>query len=73
MADKKQGQRMLVTAGAFGLGLEIARVFVRAGDTVAVCDVDQVAVADREGCARMVVIRAAGASVPRPSACGTCW
>lgn len=43
MADKKQGQRVLVTAGASGLGLEISRAFVRAGDTVVVCDVDQVA------------------------------
>jgi NAD(P)-dependent dehydrogenase (short-subunit alcohol dehydrogenase family) len=43
MTNKGHGQRVLVTAGASGLGLEIARAFVRAGDTVAVCDVDQVA------------------------------
>lgn len=43
MADLEQPQRVLVTAGASGLGLEIARAFVRAGDTVAVCDVDEAA------------------------------
>lgn len=39
----ERSQRVLVTAGASGLGLEIARAFVRAGDAVAVCDVDEVA------------------------------
>ncbi len=39
----ERSQRVLVTAGASGLGLEIARGFVRAGDAVAVCDVDEVA------------------------------
>lgn len=34
-------RRVLVTAGASGLGLEIARAFVRAGDAVAVCDMDE--------------------------------
>jgi NAD(P)-dependent dehydrogenase (short-subunit alcohol dehydrogenase family) len=34
-------RRVLVTAGASGLGLEIARAFVRAGDAVAVCDVSE--------------------------------
>lgn len=33
-------RHVLVTAGAAGLGLEIARAFVRAGDRVAVCDID---------------------------------
>lgn len=32
-----------MTAGASGLGLEIARAFVRAGDAVAVCDMDEAA------------------------------
>jgi NAD(P)-dependent dehydrogenase (short-subunit alcohol dehydrogenase family) len=37
------GQRVLVTAGASGLGLEISRAFVNAGAKVVVCDVDPVA------------------------------
>ena len=41
MEDTKGRQCVLVTAGAAGLGLEIARAFVRAGDAVAVCDVDE--------------------------------
>lgn len=43
MADNEGKKRVLVTAGAAGLGLEIARAFVRAGDAVAVCDVDEAA------------------------------
>lgn len=43
MADNKQRQRVLVTAGASGLGLEISRAFVRAGNTVVVCDIDPIA------------------------------
>ncbi|ROZ75025.1 SDR family oxidoreductase [Ramlibacter sp. WS9] len=41
MSGLVKGRRVLVTAGASGLGLEIARAFVRAGDTVAVCDMDE--------------------------------
>lgn len=34
-------RRVLITAGASGLGLEMAKVFTAAGATVLVCDVDQ--------------------------------
>ncbi|WP_406857725.1 SDR family oxidoreductase [Alsobacter sp. KACC 23698] len=37
------GLRVLVTAGANGIGLEIARAFVREGARVHVCDVDEAA------------------------------
>jgi NAD(P)-dependent dehydrogenase (short-subunit alcohol dehydrogenase family) len=33
-------QRVLVTAGASGIGKEIARAFVAAGAKVCVCDID---------------------------------
>jgi NAD(P)-dependent dehydrogenase (short-subunit alcohol dehydrogenase family) len=36
-----QGMRVLVTAGASGIGLEVARAFVREGAKVHVCDVDR--------------------------------
>jgi len=36
-----QGARVLVTAGAGGIGLEIARAFEREGATVHVCDIDR--------------------------------
>jgi len=39
------GLRVLVTAGAAGIGLEIARAFVREGALVHVCDVDENALA----------------------------
>jgi NAD(P)-dependent dehydrogenase (short-subunit alcohol dehydrogenase family) len=39
------GLRVLVTAGANGIGLEIARAFVREGAKVHVCDVDEAALA----------------------------
>jgi NAD(P)-dependent dehydrogenase (short-subunit alcohol dehydrogenase family) len=39
------GLRVLVTAGAAGIGLEIARAFVREGARVHVCDVDAAALA----------------------------
>lgn len=38
-----QGRKVLVTAGAAGIGLEIARGFLREGATVHVCDVDSTA------------------------------
>ena len=38
-----QGLRVLVTAGANGIGLEIARSFVREGARVHLCDVDEAA------------------------------
>ena len=38
-----QGLRVLVTAGANGIGLEIARSFVREGARVNLCDVDEAA------------------------------
>jgi NAD(P)-dependent dehydrogenase (short-subunit alcohol dehydrogenase family) len=40
-----QGLRVLVTAGAGGIGLEIARSFVREGAMVHICDVDDAALA----------------------------
>jgi NAD(P)-dependent dehydrogenase (short-subunit alcohol dehydrogenase family) len=40
-----QGLRVLVTAGASGIGLEIARSFVREGARVHLCDVDEAALA----------------------------
>ena len=40
-----QGLRVMITAGASGIGLEIARAFVREGAKVHVCDVDQDALA----------------------------
>lgn len=36
-----KGKRVLVTAGASGLGLEMARVFVAAGSEVFICDIDE--------------------------------
>jgi NAD(P)-dependent dehydrogenase (short-subunit alcohol dehydrogenase family) len=39
------GLRVLVTAGAAGIGLEVARAFVREGARVHVCDVDEAALA----------------------------
>ena len=39
------GLRVLVTAGAAGIGLEIVRAFLREGARVHVCDVDEVALA----------------------------
>jgi len=40
-----QGARVLVTAGAGGIGLEIARAFLREGAMVHVCDIDSDALA----------------------------
>jgi NAD(P)-dependent dehydrogenase (short-subunit alcohol dehydrogenase family) len=40
-----QGLRVLVTAGAGGIGLEIVRSFVREGAKVHICDVDDAALA----------------------------
>ncbi len=39
------GKRVLVTAGASGIGLRIARVFIAEGARVEICDVDPVALA----------------------------
>jgi NAD(P)-dependent dehydrogenase (short-subunit alcohol dehydrogenase family) len=36
-----QGRKVLITAGASGLGLEMAKVFTAEGATVLVCDVDE--------------------------------
>ena len=44
-----QGLRVMVSAGAGGIGLAIARAFVREGARVAVCDVDTAALAALAG------------------------
>ncbi|WP_313387666.1 SDR family oxidoreductase [Achromobacter aegrifaciens] len=43
MSNSLQGKRVLVTAGAQGIGLAIARKFLEAGAEVHVCDVDEAA------------------------------
>src|SRR5215475_2404119 len=40
-----QGLKVMVSAGANGIGLEIARAFVREGAKVHICDVDERALA----------------------------
>jgi short-subunit dehydrogenase involved in D-alanine esterification of teichoic acids len=40
-----KGLRVLVTAGAAGIGLEIARAFVREAAKVHICDIDEGALA----------------------------
>lgn len=40
-----RGMRVMISAGAAGIGLELARAFVREGARVHVCDVDEVALA----------------------------
>ncbi len=40
-----QDLRVLVTAGAAGIGLKIAEAFLREGASVYVCDVDEAALA----------------------------
>ena len=41
-----KGLRVIVTAGAAGIGREVARAFLREGATVHVCDVDRQALAE---------------------------
>lgn len=43
MSQSLQGRRALITAGAGGIGLAIARRLIEAGATCMVCDVDQAA------------------------------
>ena len=45
MADERSGQRVLVTAGAAGIGLAVAERFLGAGAQVMVCDIDADALA----------------------------
>lgn len=40
-----KGRRVLITAGASGIGLEISRVFSGAGCQVMICDIDELALA----------------------------
>lgn len=49
MAFEVEGLRVLVTAGAAGIGLETARAFQEEGAQVHVCDVDERALADLTG------------------------
>ncbi len=42
---ESRGLRVMITAGANGIGLEIARAFIREGARVHVCDVDKDAIA----------------------------
>ena len=44
-----RGLRVMVSAGASGIGLEIARAFVREGARVHVCDVDRDALTRIDG------------------------
>ena len=41
MTEPLSGKKAIVTAGASGIGLEVARACLKAGAAVAVCDVDQ--------------------------------
>jgi NAD(P)-dependent dehydrogenase (short-subunit alcohol dehydrogenase family) len=43
-----QNARVLVTAGANGIGLAIARAFLREGSSVFICDVDEKSLAERK-------------------------
>lgn len=45
MAEERKPRRVIVTAAAGGLGLVIARSFLTTGDRVAICDIDQDALA----------------------------
>jgi NAD(P)-dependent dehydrogenase (short-subunit alcohol dehydrogenase family) len=49
MNTSAQGLRVLVTAGAAGIGRAIARIFTLHGARVHICDVDQAAL---QACAR---------------------
>ena len=40
-SEHRMSQKVLVTAGAQGIGREIVRAFVAAGAQVAVCDIDE--------------------------------
>jgi crotonobetainyl-CoA:carnitine CoA-transferase CaiB-like acyl-CoA transferase len=55
------GQRVLITAGASGIGLTLARRFIARGDQVAICDADAGAVAQMR--AEMPEVIAAQADV----------
>jgi len=54
-----RGQRVLITAGAAGIGRAMAEHFAAEGARVAVCDVDAAAVADMQGANPGIVARQA--------------
>jgi len=51
------GRRVLITAGAAGIGLEMARAFAAEGATVRICDIDAKAVAALEHSQRVTSMR----------------
>ncbi|RVQ68792.1 SDR family oxidoreductase [Croceicoccus ponticola] len=57
-------RRVLVTAGASGIGLAIAEVFASRGDEVVICDVDQSALDDAAGRLNGIVAIQADVSDP---------
>lgn len=62
------GRRIVITAGAAGLGRAMAEAFLAAGDRVAVCDADPAAVAD--AAEALPGLRAEVADVTDPAALG---
>jgi NAD(P)-dependent dehydrogenase (short-subunit alcohol dehydrogenase family) len=62
------GGRVLITAGAAGIGRVVADRFMRTGATVWICDIDETALAAAE--AALPSIRASRADVAEPEAIG---
>ena len=57
------GCRVIVTAGAAGIGLEVARAFVEEGAKVWICDLDAEAVLAQLACGAAVEAVAVGAAL----------